>query len=80
LVCPKAEIGNLSESVYDFINIKGNTQNYTQAKIYSLDGKLVKTSDLGSGKIQVSDLPPASYFIEVSGKENKPETTKFIKK
>ncbi|MBL7882266.1 MAG: T9SS type A sorting domain-containing protein [Chryseobacterium gambrini] len=65
---------------YDFINFKGDTQNYTQAKIYSLDGKLIKTSDLKSGKIQVSELPPASYFIEISGKDNKQETSKFIKK
>ncbi|WP_415328936.1 T9SS type A sorting domain-containing protein [Chryseobacterium sp. MMS23-Vi53] len=64
----------------DFIELKGNGENYSLAKIYSLDGKLVKTSDLKSGKVQVSDLPSASYFIEVSGKDNKAETTKFIKK
>jgi hypothetical protein len=65
----------------DFIQFKGETGNYSTAKIYSLDGKLIKTSDLQSGKVQVSDLPSASYFIEVSGKDNKKtETSKFIKK
>lgn len=64
----------------DFIEFKGETGNYSTAKVYSLDGKLVKTSDLKSGKIQVSELPTAAYFIEVSGKDAKAETTKFIKK
>lgn len=64
----------------DFIQFKGENKDYSTAKIYSLDGKLVKTSDLKSGKVQVSDLPSSSYFIEVSGKDNKTETSKFIKK
>ncbi|CEJ70683.1 hypothetical protein BN1195_03012 [Chryseobacterium oranimense G311] len=65
----------------DFIVFKGNTDNYSKANIYSLDGKLVKTSEVKSGNIQISDLPPASYFIEISGK-NAADTknTKFIKK
>ncbi|KAA0127388.1 T9SS type A sorting domain-containing protein [Chryseobacterium sp. SN22] len=65
----------------DFIGFKGKTGEYSTAKIYSVDGKLIKTSDIQSGKVQVSDLPAASYFIEVSGKNSqKPETSKFIKK
>lgn len=65
----------------DFISFKGNTDHYSKANIYSLDGKLVKTSDVKSGNIQISDLPPASYFIQISGK-NAADTknTKFIKK
>lgn len=65
----------------DFIGFKGNTDNYSKANIYSLDGKLVKTSDVKSGNIQISDLPPASYFIEISGKNTTDtKNTKFIKK
>ena len=65
----------------DFIGFKGNTDNYSKANIYSLDGKLVKTSDVKSGNIQISDLPPASYFIEISGKNaTDTKNTKFIKK
>ena len=64
----------------EFIELKGQTNSYTTAKIYTLDGRLVKTSEIKSGKVQVSDLPSASYFIEVSGKDNKkPEAAKFIK-
>ncbi|WP_278352449.1 T9SS type A sorting domain-containing protein [Chryseobacterium gleum] len=65
----------------DFIGFKGNTDNYSKANIYSLDGKLVKTSDIKSGNVQISDLPPASYFIEISGKNTADtKNTKFIKK
>lgn len=65
----------------DFIGFKGQTDEYSKAKIYSVDGKLIKTSDIQSGKIQVADLPAASYFIEVSGKNSQEkETSKFIKK
>ncbi|MBB4807495.1 hypothetical protein HNP38_002801 [Chryseobacterium defluvii] len=64
----------------DFIEIKGNSKDYSTVKVYSLDGKLVKTSDIRAGKVQVSELPPAAYFIEVSGKNLKTETTKLIKK
>ncbi|PIF47521.1 putative secreted protein (Por secretion system target) [Chryseobacterium sp. 52] len=65
----------------DFIGFKGNTENYTTANIYSLDGKLIKTSDIQSGKIQISELPPSSYFIEITGKNSElKKNTKFIKK
>jgi len=66
--------------VQDFIGFTGEIINYSKANIYSLDGKLVKTSDLKSGKIHISELPPAAYFIEISGKNIQPESMKFIKK
>lgn len=64
----------------DFIQLKGNTSKDSKIKIYGLDGKLVKTTDVKSGKIEVSELPPAAYFIEVSDSKMTKETTKFIKK
>ncbi|WP_312507699.1 T9SS type A sorting domain-containing protein [Chryseobacterium culicis] len=65
----------------DFIGFKGNTDNYSKANIYSLDGKLVKTAEVKSGNIQISDLPPASYFIEMSEKNTaEKKNAKFIKK
>ena len=64
----------------DFIQFKGDTANLSTVKIYNLDGKLIKISDLKAGKIQVSELPSAAYFIEVLGKDAKKEATKFIKK
>jgi len=65
----------------DFIGLAGETGDFSTAKIYSLDGKLIRTSGIESGKVQVSDLPSASYFIEVSGKSSsQTQTSKFIKK
>ncbi|TDX90269.1 putative secreted protein (Por secretion system target) [Chryseobacterium daecheongense] len=64
----------------DFIEFKGNTGKYSTAHIYTSDGRLIKTVDITSGRIQVSELPEANYFIEVSGKEGKSEAVKFIKK
>jgi hypothetical protein len=64
----------------DFIEFTGDTKEYSTARIYSLDGKLIKTSDIHSGKIQISELPSSTYFIEVSGKNSQTETTKLIKK
>lgn len=64
----------------DFIEIKGDMSNYSKANIYSLDGKLIKTSNLKAGKVQVSELPASSYFIEVSGNKTQSESIKFIKK
>lgn len=65
----------------DFIEFKGNTKNYSKANIYSVDGKLIRVSEINAGKIQISDLPSASYFIEVTGKSAEPKKNiKFIKK
>ena len=80
-VAKKQNLAIYPNPAQDFIGFKGDIENYSTAKIYSLDGKLIKTSDIKSGNIQISDLPPASYFIEVNGKnaETK-QNTKFIKK
>ncbi|RZJ48174.1 MAG: T9SS type A sorting domain-containing protein [Chryseobacterium sp.] len=64
----------------DFIQFKGDLSKYSKANIYSLDGKLIKTSDLRSGKVEISELPPSAYFIEVYGKKSTSESIKFIKK
>ncbi|WP_160136017.1 T9SS type A sorting domain-containing protein [Chryseobacterium sp. c4a] len=77
----KETISMYPNPAQDFIGFKGNTEGYSKANIYSLDGKLIKTAEVNSGNIQISDLPPASYFIEVSGKNSETKkTTKFIKK
>ncbi|PWN70021.1 T9SS C-terminal target domain-containing protein [Chryseobacterium phosphatilyticum] len=80
-VMKKANLSIYPNPAQDFIGFKGEVDNYSTAKIYSLDGKLVKTSEVKSGNVQISDLPPASYFIEVGGKNTETaKTTKFIKK
>lgn len=64
----------------DFIEFNGDLSTYSKANIYSLDGKLIRTSDLKSGKIEVSDLSPSAYFIELSGNKTQSKSIKFIKK
>lgn len=64
---------------HDVVQVKGNTKMYSSARIYSPDGKILKTSAVNSGKIDVSELPSSTYFIEFSGKDSK-ETHKLIKK
>ncbi|BAP33419.1 uncharacterized protein CHSO_4382 [Chryseobacterium sp. StRB126] len=77
----KESFGVYPNPAQDFIRFKGNTEGYSKANIYALDGKLIKTADVNSGNIQISDLPPASYFIEISGKNSETKKNlKFIKK
>lgn len=64
----------------DFIQIKGEIKKGSKINIYGLDGKLIKTTDLKSEKVDISELPSSSYFIEVSDSKTGNETTKFIKK
>jgi hypothetical protein len=66
--------------VQDQLFIKGDLSQYKKANIYSLDGKLIKSSDVKSGVVEVSELPVSSYFIEISGEKVSSESIKFIKK
>ncbi|MFC7348716.1 T9SS type A sorting domain-containing protein [Chryseobacterium zhengzhouense] len=64
----------------NFIQIKGEIEKDAKINIYGIDGKLIKTTDSKSGKIEISELASAVYFIEVSGSKTSKATTKFIKK
>ncbi|MCX8526289.1 T9SS type A sorting domain-containing protein [Chryseobacterium formosus] len=64
----------------DFVQVKGEISSNSKVNIYGLDGKLIKTTDLKSGKVEISELPPSAYFIEVSDSNKSKETAKFIKK
>ncbi|MBW7675873.1 T9SS type A sorting domain-containing protein [Chryseobacterium chendengshani] len=79
-VSTKKTIQIYPNPAHDYIEIKGDLSNFSRANIYSPDGKLIKTSDLRTGKVQVSDLPPSAYFIEISGNKSQSESIKFIKK
>ncbi|ACU07349.1 hypothetical protein FIC_00897 [Flavobacteriaceae bacterium 3519-10] len=76
----RAKIKIFPNPARETIQFSGDVSKYTQARIYNRDGKLIKTSDMKSEKIQVSELLPAAYLIEFSGKETQPQTVKFIKK
>lgn len=64
--------------VQDVLFVKG--EQFETARIYSTDGKLIKSADLRSGKADVSEIPSGMYFIELKGKDRNAETAKFIKK
>ena len=62
----------------DFIQIKTNTKESLMATIYSLEGRKIKSMPLKDGRVEITDLSPATYLLEVKGKTfNK--TVKFIK-
>lgn len=65
---------------HNFIQVKGEVSNHSKADIYGLDGKLIKTTNLQSGRIEISELPSASYFIKILDLDKPAETFKFIKK
>lgn len=64
----------------DLIQIREVTDNMLSAKIYTLEGKIVKDIyDLSGGDISVSDLNTGTYVIVCIGEEKR-YVTKFIKK
>ena len=63
----------------DVINISGNKMPFTDAMIYSVDGKLIKTEKIIDGKVNVSALPKGNYLLKVSSKNTQPKSVKIIK-
>lgn len=51
----------------------------TNAKIYSMDGKLVRSNIQGK-QVEVENLPTGTYFVVGEMKNGKPFSAKFIKK
>ncbi|WP_300671276.1 T9SS type A sorting domain-containing protein [Soonwooa sp.] len=64
----------------DVVNISGNKIPYTEANIYSVDGKLVKTTKITDGKVIVADLPKGNYMLKVSNNSSQSKSVKIIKK
>lgn len=52
------------------------TEKGTEAKVYSLDGKLLKSTEIkkGTNEVNISELPKGTYFIKTAS-----ESTKIIK-
>jgi len=65
----------------DFINIKLINSNILNVKIYSLDGKLVKTVSASNMKrIDISDIKSANYIVNVLDNKGNSFSTSIIKK
>ncbi|MDR4951030.1 T9SS type A sorting domain-containing protein [Chryseobacterium sp. ES2] len=64
---------------HDVIHLAGKTRTQSSVNIYTAEGKLVKRFNNTPDKIDISALPRACYFIEVSNKDGKSEKLKLIK-
>lgn len=64
----------------DVVTISGNKTPFTNAMIYSVDGKLVKTTKINSGKVNISELPKGNYLLKVFNGNSQPKSVKIIKK
>lgn len=87
-VTPTLATGNTSKNdikvypnpVKDQLFFAGDLGNYSDVKIYSLDGKLVKSGAISGNKLDVSNLSTGNYILELSSKSEKSKTIHIIKK
>jgi len=63
----------------DIIHIHGVTSEIKSTLIYSVAGQLMHSAPLNSEKINISNLQPGIYFIEIITSEGNKQTQKFIK-
>ncbi len=77
---PASKLQIFPNPVQETIHLSGEISRYISAKIFATDGKLIKSRDIKEGKVEVSNLPAAVYFLEISGKDVETRTLKFIKK
>lgn len=64
----------------DFIEIQGNnSSDITSAKIYDLNGRLVKIMDVDNSRISVQTLAKGNYILILQDKNGKQHTQKIIK-
>ena len=60
--------------------LAGDLSNFETVKIFSVDGRLIKTQTIHSDKIDVSKLQSGTYILQLSGSNKKAQTINFIKK
>lgn len=58
----------------------GDLTGYEFAKVYTPDGKLVSSTVLDSGKVNMNHLPAGNYILNLSGTQQKAQNVQFIKK
>lgn len=62
----------------DMLNVEVNDADFSSAKVFTLEGKLVITSNTSS--ISVSELNPGMYILEVIGSNGGSSKSTFVKK
>ncbi|UJF30017.1 T9SS type A sorting domain-containing protein [Kaistella sp. 97-N-M2] len=58
----------------------GDLTGYEFVKVYTLDGKLVCSTLLDSGKVNMNHLPAGNYILNLSGTQQQAQNIPFIKK
>lgn len=76
----KNKISVYPNPVKDLLFLAGDLSGFDSAKIFSVEGKLVKKIQLSEGSLNMGSLPSGNYMIEFSGKNQKGQTIKIIKK
>jgi len=82
LAAPDSEIGAFTvfpNPASDLIHIHGVTSEIKNTLIYSVTGQLMNVTPLNSETINISNLPPGIYFLEISTAEGNKQLQKFIK-
>lgn len=62
------------------IYLKGNHNAYSEYTIYQLNGKRIKNAPLQTTSIDITDLTPGVYFLELTTDNQEKFIVKFIKK
>ncbi|MGC4128052.1 MAG: T9SS type A sorting domain-containing protein [Bergeyella sp.] len=75
----KKSMGIYPNPAHDVLNIKG-IDSKTNFKIFSTEGRLLKSGTAENEQINVTELQPGVYFIQTDSNAEKPERLKFIKK
>lgn len=76
---PKGNFKIYPNPAHDFIQLTGKAREQSSVNIYTTEGKLVRKLNNTADRIDISALPRACYFIEVSQKDGKSEKLKLIK-
>jgi hypothetical protein len=62
-----------------FITIIGSNQRIVSYSIYSLAGKIIKSKIITNDKININDLMPAIYILNLYDEDKKVSNFKFLK-
>lgn len=75
----KNDIKVYPNPVKDNLFFAGDLGNYSEVKIYSLDGKLVKSTRIIDKKLDLSQLSAGNYLLELSSKTEKSKSVHILK-
>lgn len=75
----KNDIKVYPNPVKDNLFFAGDLGNYSEVKVYTLEGKLIKSGGIDNNKLDLSNLNSGNYILELSSKTEKSKTFQIIK-